>query len=308
MRILFITATRLGDAVISTGLLSYLIQAHPDARFTVACGPVAAGLFQRMPQLERVIVMTKLAYDRHWLELWKQCAGMRWDIVVDLRGSAISLLLRTRARRVMRGGRRSGRRIIHVGEVLSLSPPPMPVVWTAEQDRRLAGEIFADADVIAFAPTANWIGKVWSAENFVALWARLEKIFPEKKLAVFYGPGEAERALAAPVLAIPGAIDAGGRFSLAETAAMLQRCSLFVGNDSGLMHLAAAAGIPTLGLFGPSRSSEYAPSGPHADWVAAPGPEGSAPISGLAPDRVVDRIVSMMQPHGGCAPLSVSEA
>lgn len=298
MRILFITATRLGDAVISTGLLNYLIHVHPDARFTIACGPVAAGLFQRMPQQDRVIVVSKRSYDLHWFDLWKQCVGTRWDLIVDLRGSAISLLLRTRARRIMRGGRRSGPRIAHVGEVLSLSPPPMPVVWTGEEDRNVAQAILGDADVIAFGPTANWEGKVWPARNFVELWSRLEKIFPEKKLAVFYGPGETERALAAPVLAIPGAIDAGGRFSLAETAAMLQRCSFFVGNDSGLMHLAAAAGTPTLGLFGPSRSSEYAPSGPCTDWIAAPGPEGAAPISGLTPDRVVDRIVSMNQRYG----------
>ncbi|MFT8895511.1 MAG: glycosyltransferase family 9 protein [Acetobacter sp.] len=306
MRILFITATRLGDAVISTGLLNYLIQAHPDAGFTVVCGPVAAGLFQRMPQLDRVIVMAKRPYDLHWFDLWKQCVGTRWDLVVDLRGSAISLLLRTRARRIMRGGRRPGARIAHVGDVLSLSPPPLPVVWTNEEDRRVARTILGDADVIAFGPTANWEGKVWPTANFVALWSRLQKIFPEKKLAVFYGPGETERALATPVLAIPGAIDAGGRFSLSETAAMLKKCSFFVGNDSGLMHLAAATGTPTLGLFGPSRSSEYAPSGDCAEWIAAPGPEGAAPMNGLTPDRVTDRIVGMYQRFGKTAQLPVS--
>ncbi|BCK77567.1 lipopolysaccharide (LPS) heptosyltransferase [Acetobacter aceti NRIC 0242] len=294
MRILFITATRLGDAVISTGLLNYLIQAHPDARFTVVCGPVAAGLFQRMPQLDRVIVMAKRPYDLHWFDLWKQCVGTRWDLVVDLRGSAISLLLRTRARRIMRGGRRPGARIAHVGDVLSLSPPPLPVVWTSEEDRALAGTILIENDIIAFGPTANWAGKVWPAQYFVELWSCLARIFPNRKLAVFYGPGEAERSMAAPVLAIPGAIDAGGRFTLAETAAMLQRCALFIGNDSGLMHLAAAAQTPTLGLFGPSRSSEYAPSGVHAEWIAAPGPEGAAPISGLKPEQVLERLLSMM--------------
>ncbi|AQS84228.1 MAG: glycosyltransferase family 9 protein [Acetobacter aceti] len=308
MRILFITATRLGDAVISTGLLNYLIQAHPDARFTVACGPVAAGLFQRMPQLERLLVMTKKPYDRHWLELWKQCVGTRWDLVVDLRGSAISLLLRTRARRIMRGGRRSGLRIAHVGEVLALSPPPLPVVWTDTEDDAVAQTILGDREVIAFAPTANWSGKVWPACNFVDLWSRLEKISSKKKLAVFYGPGEAERAMAAAVLAIPGAIDAGGRFTLAETAAMLRRCQFFVGNDSGLMHLAGAAGTPTLGLFGPSRRSEYAPSGLCAEWIAAPGPEGQAPISGLTPQTVFERVVLMLNDAGCEAHGSVGAA
>jgi ADP-heptose:LPS heptosyltransferase len=54
--------------------------------------------------------------------------------------------------------------------------------------------------------------------------------------------------------------------------ACLRRCMLFVGNDSGLMHMAAAVGIPTLGLFGPSRDEHYAPWGPAAAVVRTPEP------------------------------------
>jgi ADP-heptose:LPS heptosyltransferase len=53
-----------------------------------------------------------------------------------------------------------------------------------------------------------------------------------------------------------------GSVGLLEIYACLERAALYVGNDSGLMHLAAAAGIPTLGLFGPSREDLYAPWGP----------------------------------------------
>ena len=49
-----------------------------------------------------------------------------------------------------------------------------------------------------------------------------------------------------------------------EAAACLARCALFVGNDSGLMHLAASSGAATLGLFGPTPVQEYAPAGPRA--------------------------------------------
>ena len=59
MRILFVTSNRIGDAVLSTGLLDHLIRSHPDARFTVACGPDAAGLFTHMPQLDRLIPFEK---------------------------------------------------------------------------------------------------------------------------------------------------------------------------------------------------------------------------------------------------------
>ncbi|MBB3883858.1 ADP-heptose:LPS heptosyltransferase [Acetobacter oeni] len=294
MRILFITASRLGDAVISTGLLEYLRQTCPGARFTIACGPVAAGLFQHMPGLDRVITVTKRRYDLHWIDLWRHCVLTRWDLIVDLRGSATSFFLWARRRRIMRGGRRPGPRLAHVAQLFGLAPPPMPVIWTDPRDTEKARALLGTQPLIALGPTANWSGKIWPADHFVVLWTALSEARPDMRLAVFYGPGETERQTAAPLLAIPGSIDAGGRFTLAETAAMLELCALFIGNDSGLMHLAAAAGIQTLGLFGPSKASEYAPSGQNATWIAAPGPEGEAPIAGLEIQAVIDRALTML--------------
>jgi heptosyltransferase III len=73
-----------------------------------------------------------------------------------------------------------------------------------------------------------------------------------------------ERAQAAPLLeALPQAIDLVGRTDLLTAAAILRQAALFVGNDTGLMHIAAAVGAPTLGLFGPSPAAKYAPWGPH---------------------------------------------
>src|SRR5690348_9739575 len=94
MNILFVTATRIGDAVLSTGLLSHLVETRSAARFTIAAGPVAAPLFAGVPGLERVIVVEKRAASLHWVQLWARVAARRWDLVVDLRGSALAWLLR----------------------------------------------------------------------------------------------------------------------------------------------------------------------------------------------------------------------
>ncbi len=67
MRILFVTSNRIGDAVLATGLLDHLLRAYPHARFTVACGPAAEGLFARMPRREQTIVFEKRPHSRHWL-------------------------------------------------------------------------------------------------------------------------------------------------------------------------------------------------------------------------------------------------
>ncbi len=268
MRILFVTSNRLGDAVLSTGLLDHLIRTYPNARITVACGPVAEGVFARMPNRERTIVLDKRPYSLHWLPLWATAATILWDLVVDIRGSALAWMVPTRRHAVMR--RRSGRKVTQLGAVLGLDPPPLPVTWTAAADRARAASLLpADRPVVALAPTANWAPKVWPAERFAALFRALAAApLAGAVPAVFGGPGPDEAAMAAPLLAaLPNAIDLVGQLTLPEVAACLARCALFVGNDSGLMHLAAAAGVATLGLFGPTSADEYAPAGPRAAAV-----------------------------------------
>jgi ADP-heptose:LPS heptosyltransferase len=283
VRILFITATRLGDAVLSTGLLDHLLRRYPEARFTIACGSVAAGVFERMPRRDRTIVVAKRRFDWHWAELWAACAGTRWDLAVDLRGSGLTLLLRAQRRAIMRGGRRPGPRVAHLAGALGVHPPPLPVAWTDAADQaRAAALLPPGTPIIGLGPTANWAGKIWPAERFVALFQGLAERVPGARVAVFGGPGETERAAAAPVLAaLPGAVDLVGRLSLPEAAACLARCALFAGNDSGLMHLAASAGTPTLGLFGPTPASEYAPAGLLTAVALAEGPAGQAAMTAL---------------------------
>jgi ADP-heptose:LPS heptosyltransferase len=271
MRILFVTSNRLGDAVLSTGLLDHLIRMYPAARITIACGPVAEGVFARMPNRERTIVLDKLPYSLHWLPLWASAATTLWDLVVDIRGSALAWMVPTRRRAVMR--RRPGHKIVQLAAVLGVDPPPLPVAWTAPEDRaRAAALVPTTRPVIGLGPTANWAPKIWPVDRFAALFHALRAgPLPDAVPAVFAGPGKEERSLAAPLLAaLPDAIDLVGRLSLPEVAACLARCTVFIGNDSGLMHLAASAGTPTLGLFGPTPSKEYAPAGHRARMVMSP--------------------------------------
>jgi ADP-heptose:LPS heptosyltransferase len=95
--------------------------------------------------------------------------------------------------------------------------------------------------------------------------------------------------MATPVLtALPQALDLVGKLDLPEVAAVLARAAMFIGNDSGLMHLAAAAGAPTLGLFGPTPSDEYGPAGPKAQAVLADGPPGQGAMEDLPEARVLE--------------------
>ena len=294
MQILFISANRLGDAVITCGILDHLIRTHPDARFTIACGPAASGVYARMPQLERLIVFDKQKNDRHWPKLWRKVALTWWDLVVDVRGSALAYLVPARRRVVRR--KRPGRMFEQHAAMLGLDPAPLPVVWTGEADRERASALLpSDRPAIAFGVTANWAPKMWAPERFASLFAGLSAtLLPHAVPVVFAGPGKAERALAAPALALlPDAIDLCGALSIPEAAAVIERCALYVGNDSGLMHLAAATGTPTIGLCGTTRhrAAEMAPAGLHAAWAEADEPSMDA----LTVDTVLEACARLLR-------------
>jgi heptosyltransferase III len=266
MHILFVTATRIGDAVLSTGLLSHVIDRFPGASLTIAAGPVAAPLFEAVPGLDRLIVLRKRRWSLHWLPLYGRAVARRWDLVVDLRGSALAWLLWAGERRVMAKGDAREHRVRQLARLFGLDPPPNPAIWTAPRHEHAADALVPHGStVLAIGPAANWRGKQWRAERFAALARRLtapDAPFAAARVAVMAAAHEREQA--APLLAaLPHGrtLDLVGRTDLLTAAAVLRRCALFIGNDTGLMHLAAAAGTPTLGLFGPSPPEQYAPWG-----------------------------------------------
>jgi heptosyltransferase-3 len=272
MRILFVTSTRVGDAIISTGLLDHAIRQYPDARVTVACGPAAAGLFDAVPNLDRVIVLDKMLFSFHWLRLWILTVGKFWDIIIDLRNAPVTYILFRKARRGMPRTGSDERRVQRMARVLDLDVPPAPHLWIGERDLALARELIPDGGpILAVGPTANWRAKTWRPEYFADLIDRLtgpNGILPDARVAIFGRDDERPMALRL-IDSIPPerCIDLVGQLDLLTASACLARCDFYVGNDSGLMHLAAASGVPTLGLFGPTQEALYAPWGDHTGVV-----------------------------------------
>lgn len=274
MRILFVTSTRIGDAVLTSGLLRHLVDAHPGARITVVCGPPAAPLFEAVPGLERIIVLAKKRYSGHWLRLWRETVTTYWDKIVDLRGSPVTALVPHGWRRAWRSARTPEHRVVHFSRVIGLDAPAAPYLYLHPRHVEAAARLIPDGGpVLALGPTANWPGKEWPIERFIELARRLTAPgapLADARIAVIGAPNE--RKAAAPLLAAfagPRLID------LMDTALMpafacLKRARLYVGNDSGLMHMAAASGAPTLGLFGPSPEIHYAPFGPDCAFVRTP--------------------------------------
>ena len=276
-RILFITSNRLGDAVLSTGALDHILKTMPDARVTVACGPLPATLFEGYPALDRIIPFKKEKHHRHWLKLWAEVAGTRWDMVIDLRNSAVSRLIRAR-RRYIYGNHIDPtlHKVEQVAATLGLADEaPSPRLWFTPAQLAKAAEMIPPGDpVLGIGPTANWAGKTWAAENFVQVITAVTAAggaIPNARVAIFAAPGEEAQAMKVfNALPADRRIDVIARADPGTVAAALARCALYVGHDSGLMHCAAAVGVPTVGLFGPSWPHLYAPWGAHTTWVGTP--------------------------------------
>jgi ADP-heptose:LPS heptosyltransferase len=275
--ILFITATRIGDAVLASGLIKRLADEIPNARFTIVAGPAAAPLFAEVPNLERLIVFAKAKDGSHWFDLWRQVRGARWGLVVDLRGSALARFVSTKRRAIQR--KSAGppvHKVMEAARTLRIEDEPAsPYIFTSPEIESYARELTAGkGPILALAPAANWVGKTWPLERFSQIAMRLlgpHGAMAGGRLMVMGGPEDRKVARGLlDVVARSRFIDLTGGVDLLTAYACVKHARLFIGNDSGAMHLAAAAGVPTLGLFGPSDERLYAPWGANTRVVRGP--------------------------------------
>ena len=173
MRILFIASNRIGDAVLSTGVLGGLMERYPQAEFWDACGPLAVPVFAHAPRVTGIIEMRKEKRIGHWRKLLKATMFRRFDIVVDLRGSATAWLLWTFNRRILKP-EHTLHRVEHNARTVGLDPAPSPRLWPGEEMIARAKKTIPDGmNVLAMGPTAAWPGKMWPVERFAELARRL---------------------------------------------------------------------------------------------------------------------------------------
>lgn len=148
------------------------------------------------------------------------------------------------------------------GQELRLIPPSLPCdpgaeAWAQSEIARLGIASFA-----LLNPGAGWGGKQWPPERFGTVSQALAK--HNIKSLVNAAPGE--EALASAVIEAAGGQAFAVNGSIGHLIALTRRARLFVGGDTGPMHLAAALGVPTVALFGPT---DPARTGPFSDKAIA---------------------------------------
>lgn len=249
---LFILPSLLGDTILTTGGIDH----YNDEPAVIITASKSAGIFEDLPHLERLIVLDKKPWKKHWFDIWKETRRTSWNRVFDLKGSATSFLLKAKKRYIWTHTDDREHKIHQISRVFGSETPLPPTIWISkEREARFKPK----RPTLAVAPVPGWRGKQWPIENFIELLQKFCKTYPEAQVAVFAAPHE--KPLALPLLeALPKdqCVDTIGR-PLIDSAAFIKSCRLFIGNDSGLMHLSSAIRTPTIALFGPSNEKIYGP-------------------------------------------------
>ena len=275
-KVLVISSNRLGDCILSSGLNSFFKKKIKGVKVFFVCGPVPGEFFKLCKNIDKLIILRKKKFSLHWFYLWKLIFFNYWDYVIDLRGTLISFFLFAKKRKVY-----SIRSDLHkVEEISRFFPghnlsPNISLNKMKIKNKNFLNKInkfTSNKKLIIVAPSANWIGKTWPIKNFCLL---LKKLIKDKNFKNSYfiivGPDNEKRFIE-DLLKLRNLpiFDLVGKTGLEEIFLIMKKSKLFIGNDSGLMHLSALANIPTVGLFGPSDSNRYHPWGKKTLAIKSP--------------------------------------
>jgi ADP-heptose:LPS heptosyltransferase len=275
--LLVLRTDRIGDLVLSTPLLTDLRAHYRHARITVLAPPQPLSILHAHPAVDRLLPLDGAG-------LPEEVRG-RFDLVLDLTPDATlqgALLARATGAPWRAGFRAAGREVF-----FTLPSPPaqrerhivdlnrdllealgvpahttVPVVHLTPAERKAAEArttaLGAAAPRVVVHPGGHYPSQRWAPERFAEVIARLTEQHGAACLVVS-GPGEerlAERiASLTPDALLPGPLDVRGLMGILALA------DLYVGNNSGPLHLAAALGVPTLSLMGPSDPRRFTPRG-----------------------------------------------
>ncbi|MBI3437840.1 MAG: hypothetical protein HY054_04175 [Proteobacteria bacterium] len=266
--ILFLAPADLGETVLATGALAHSVGDRDSV--TVIAAPEALPLFRAAPGLEESIAAdASLASSG---ALWLRLGANAFDMAIDGRGGLLGRV--TAKRRIaLQPGAVVQHRTEAWAQAFGSERSLAPVLWLDDKARSAATAIAADAtSMLVIAPGGVSPEKKWHVERFAAVARRLHDGPLANARVVLLGAAARDGNT---LNAIQSSLDADGiaalnldrNLDLLAAAALMERATLCIGNDNALTHIAAAAGAPTLAIFGPTDERVRAPHGPRTRAV-----------------------------------------
>ena len=277
--ILIVKPSALGDVIQATCVLPVLKEAFPGVRISWLVFEHNAEIVRGHPLVDNVLAVRRRGGIAALPGIIRSLRAPRFDTVIDLQGllrSAVLSRLTGCPRRIgFADGREQStlfytetfdlpRHSMHaVDRYLALcgrlgaqvpAEPAFPLpVRDAHRTRivELLGDFAGGKPLVVVNPTAKWPSKRWPAGSFASVADTLTRRC-RAGIVLVGGPSETTIVSETASLMACGSLDLSGRISIMELAALLERADLFLGNDSGPMHLASATRTPTVAVFGPT--------------------------------------------------------
>ena len=289
--ILFITLSNIGDVLLTTPVLQFLHRYDETASIDIVNDKRSSALLRHCPYRGEIFHKRKDQFLRGLPALLFELRRKRYDLIVDLRTDILAHLIRAGKRLT----KTTAGRHVHavekhfcaVSAIAGDAKIPPTTLWLGQADKEYANTIcrrLPGRKWLCIGPGANWDKKIWPAENYTLL---AQALSGEFDTVVLLG-NEADKQQAQRIARcgrLP-CINLCGRTALLQAAALLQRMTLFIGNDSGLGHMASAVNTPSFTLFGPGNPERYRPWGELAAWHAAPDQN----IESILVDTVAEKV------------------
>ncbi len=278
--LLVIQTAFLGDAVLTTPLLGALREQFPKSRIVMLCTPEIADVFKKHPAVSEVLLFDKRGSEHSWASKWKliqRLKKMQFDLAIIPHRSVTSALLAYCAgvpRRIgfsasqgrwfltdvvpFRWGVHDVERNLALLKVFGVDNPSRDLWLKAEPetvqrvtDRLSKAGVHPFDKLVGINAGSVWATKRWIPEGFAAVADRLIRD-AGVKVVFIGGPKDAETMQQILSFMKEKPINWVGETSLKELIAVIGRSQTFLTNDSGPLHIAVAARVPTVAIFGPT--------------------------------------------------------
>jgi lipopolysaccharide heptosyltransferase II len=288
-KILLVRLRRVGDVVMTTPAITALKEGVPRASLTYVIEEPFRRLVEDNPRLDRVISLPPGQGSVDFLLSALRIRREKYDLVIDFHGGprAFLLTLLSGARlkagyrlkyksltydiRVQRGGENGPSHSVEghlrllraLGLAVPVPPPPLFLPEARKEEKERADKFWTQNGLRAARVVVLHIGagnafRDWGREKLIALADMLTGL---DKVRVILAGSEKDRPREQEILAKGRAplLSLVGRTGLVELREVIKRASLFVGSDSGPMHVAASTSTPIVAFFGPTLPETFAP-------------------------------------------------
>jgi ADP-heptose:LPS heptosyltransferase len=290
-RVAFVRLRSLGDCVLTTPALALLKQYRPDLRIAIVVEPRFRAVFEGNPDIQEILQPTARA-----LFAWRP------RLALNLHGGARSMALTAASAATLRAGFSHHRysflysqripraqdilgeeRKVHTAEHLASA-----IFWLGAPRREVPrARLFIagpapNGSYAVFHPFASELAKTWPAQRFLAVASKLKRSLGLKPVFLA-GPGDESSAFTA--------FEVWNSAPLDRVKSLMAGAQLFVGNDSGPAHMAAAFSVPVVALFGPSDPSIWSPWRTQARVLTSPNG-----IGGIGVEEAIEAAQSIGAP------------